>query len=157
VTPFVTAGAGFLVAVLWFDLMHDVQALGHRRDRPLPEDVLASVARYYRRVTTDARPMNRLVALAMVGTLVALGVQLGDADVPDWAVWASLALAAGPIALAGLHTVPSAVRLGRRTDSADSADSADEQSRVARSILRDHLCCLVSITTLLIVQLGFAR
>jgi hypothetical protein len=30
VTPFVTAGAGFLLAVLWFDLMFDVQVLAHR-------------------------------------------------------------------------------------------------------------------------------
>ena len=35
-TPFVTAGAGFLLAVLWFDLMFDVQALPHR-GRELPE------------------------------------------------------------------------------------------------------------------------
>ena len=35
-TPFVTAGAGFLLAVLWFDLMFDVQALFHR-GRELPE------------------------------------------------------------------------------------------------------------------------
>jgi hypothetical protein len=40
-TPFVTAGAGFLLAVLWFDLMFDVQALPHRR-RELPEHTLAS-------------------------------------------------------------------------------------------------------------------
>ena len=43
VTAFVTAGAGFLLAVLWFDLMFDVQAL--RTPGPeLPEPVLASIA-----------------------------------------------------------------------------------------------------------------
>ena len=42
-TAYVTAGAGFLLAVLWFDLMFDVQALRHR-DRDLPEDVLSSTA-----------------------------------------------------------------------------------------------------------------
>jgi len=56
------AGAGFLVAVLWFDLMFDVQV---RKDvgSKLPPEVLASISAYYRRVTTDAYPMNRLVAL----------------------------------------------------------------------------------------------
>ena len=39
-TPFVTAGAGFLLAVLWFDLMHDV--LAFRQGAA----VLASVAGY---------------------------------------------------------------------------------------------------------------
>jgi hypothetical protein len=57
VTPFVTAGAGFLLAVLWFDLMFDVQVL---RAAPgaLPEPVLASIAGYYARVTTAARPIT---------------------------------------------------------------------------------------------------
>jgi hypothetical protein len=27
VTPFITAGSGFLLAVLWFDLMFDVQLI----------------------------------------------------------------------------------------------------------------------------------
>ena len=31
-----SAGGGFLLAVLWFDLMFDVQARGHR-ERELPE------------------------------------------------------------------------------------------------------------------------
>jgi len=59
------AGAGFLVAVLWFDLMFDVQV---RKDvgSKLPPEVLASISAYYRRVTTDAYPMNRLVALVMI-------------------------------------------------------------------------------------------
>ena len=60
-TPFVTAGAGFLLAVLRFDLMFDVQVLGRRAD-DVPEAAIASIAAYYRRVTTAARPMNLLVA-----------------------------------------------------------------------------------------------
>ena len=63
-------GIGFLLAVLWFDLMFDVQVLGHH-DTELPTDVRDSIAAYYRRVTTTAaRPMNRLVAAAMLVTLV---------------------------------------------------------------------------------------
>ena len=60
------AGAGFLLAVLWFDLMFDVQV----RHDPVDPAAVRSIAGYYRRVTTDARPMNRLVALAMLVTLV---------------------------------------------------------------------------------------
>ena len=58
---FVAAGAGFLLAVLWFDLMFDTQTDKHSGD-VLPSDVLASISAYYRRVTTDAYPMNRLIA-----------------------------------------------------------------------------------------------
>jgi hypothetical protein len=150
VSAFVTAGAGFLLAVLWFDLMFDVQVLGHRGD-VLPAQPRASIADYYRRVTTAARPMNRLIALVMVGTLTAVVVQLARADAPSWASWASLVLAAGAVGLAAGHTVPAAVRLGRRED------PPELQSRLARSICRDHLLCALAIVALLVVQLGFAR
>jgi hypothetical protein len=71
VSAFVTAGAGFLLAVLWFDLMFDVQVLGHS-ERELPEPVLSSISAYYARVTTAARPMNRLIAVTMIATLAAI-------------------------------------------------------------------------------------
>ena len=57
------ACGGFLLAILWMDLIFDVQVLGHRRaDGPLPEPVLASIAAYYKRATTDSAPMSRLIA-----------------------------------------------------------------------------------------------
>jgi hypothetical protein len=149
VTAFVTAGAGFLLAVLWFDLMFDVQVL-RRRERDLPEDVLASIADYYRRVTTAARPMNRLIAVVMLATIAAIVGQLARGDEPRWVGWASLVFAAAPILLAAAHTVPSAVRLGARTD------AIDRQSGLARSICRDHLLCAASIAALLAVQLSSA-
>jgi hypothetical protein len=146
---FVAAGAGFLLAVLWFDLMFDVQVLRHR-EGDVPEGVLASIAGYYARVTTAARPMNRLVAAAMLATLAAVIVQIaGDDDAPGWVGWASLALVLGAVGVAGGHTVPAAVRLGTRRD-----DPA-AQSRLARSICRDHLVCLAAIATVLAVQLAF--
>ncbi|MFI5034157.1 MAG: hypothetical protein ACHQPH_26020, partial [Reyranellales bacterium] len=72
---FVAAGAGVLLAVLWFDLMFDVQTRKHAGN-PLPPDVLASISAYYRRVTTEAYPMNRLVALVMVLTLLSIAAQI---------------------------------------------------------------------------------
>ncbi|HEV7750230.1 MAG TPA: hypothetical protein VGO71_01755 [Baekduia sp.] len=146
-TAFVTAGAGFLLAVLWFDLMFDVQAA---RDREPPEAVLASIAGYYARVTTDARPMNRLIALVMLATLAAIVVQIVRGDEPRWAAWASLVLAAVPVVLATTRTLPSAVRLGTRRD------GAEVQGRLARTILTEHLVCAAAIATLLVVQLAAA-
>ena len=72
---FVAAGAGFLLAVLWFDLMFDVQTRKHASD-VLPPDVLTSISTYYRRVTTDAYPMNRLIALVMLLTLAAICAEI---------------------------------------------------------------------------------
>jgi hypothetical protein len=150
VTPFVTAGAGFLLAVLWFDLMFDVQVLGHGGDQ-LPDPVLASISAYYRRVTTAARPMNRFIAAVMLGTIVAIVVQLARGDAPRWAVAVSLTLAGSAILTAAVHTVPSAVRLGTRTDTTQG------QTRLARSIFRDHLLCITAVSGVLFIQLAFAR
>jgi hypothetical protein len=148
--PFVAAGAGFLLAVLWFDLMFDVQVLHHRTGGDLPEPVLDTIASYYRRVTTEAHPMSRLIAAVMLVVLGTLVAQAIVDDVPVGVSVVSLAAALTGIGLAGARTVPRAVRLGGR------ADPPPEQTRLARSICRDHLVCLAAITTLLVVQLAWA-
>ena len=144
----VAAGGGFLLAVLWFDLMFDVQTLAHG-EQELSAEVLASIAGYYRRVTTAARPMNRLIALVMVVTLAAIVVEIVDHDRPNWVSWASLAVTVPPIALAGIRTVPSAVRLGTQRD------PIRRQSELARSICRQHIFCATAIGGLLVLQLAF--
>ena len=148
-TALAAAGAGFLLAVLWFDLMFDIQARGHR-DRELPDPALASIAAYYRRVTIGASPMNRLVALVMLATLAAIVAEIAGDDVPAATAWVSLALALPAFATAALHTFPAAVRLGAREG------TPAERSALARSILRDHLICLVLIVALLALQLAEA-
>jgi len=147
VTPFVCAGAGFLLAVLWFDLMFDVQVVRQRGETVLPEPVLASIAGYYRRVTTDARPMNRLVAATMLATIGCIVAQIARGEDPAWAAWLSLGLILGGVGVAATRTVRNGVRLGRRTD------TPEVQSALARSILGDHIFCLAAITALLAVQL----
>ena len=146
---FVSAGAGFLLAVLWFDLMFDVQVL-RRPAGDLDERVLASIAGYYRRVTTTAAPMNRLVAAVMLLTLGAIVAEIAAGHAPAWVGWVSLALAAVPIGVAGARTVPSAVRLGARRD------PPPRQSELARAVCRQHLFCFGSIAALLVVQLAAA-
>ena len=139
---FVAAPAGFLLAVLWFDLMFDVQV---RRSEIAP-GALASISSYYRRVTTDARPMNLAVSLAMLATVVAIVVEIATYD-PAWVGWISLPLALGPMVLAVTRTVPSAVRLGAGTD------PEVDRLPIARRVLKDHVICLVCIATVIAVQL----
>jgi hypothetical protein len=138
-------GIGFLLSVLWFDLMFDVQVRAHR-EPVLPAEVRDSIAAYYRRVTTAARPMNRLIALVMLVTLVALVGEIAGDDVPTWVAWTSLVLAGSAIGLAGARTVRNAVRLGAQVD-----DGAG-QSVLARSIFRDHVACLLAIGATLLLQ-----
>src|ERR1041385_1329363 len=112
-TLLASASAGFLLAVLWMDLIFDVQVLRHR-EGDLPEPILASIAAYYRRATTTSRPMGHLIAVVMLALLCALvadAIHAGTA-----ASWGLVALCAVPILLALGRIVPNAMRLGRRTD-----------------------------------------
>ena len=144
---FAAAGAGFLLAVLWFDLMFDVQLIQYRGGE-VPGPVLDSISRYYARVTTAARPMNRLVAAVMLATLGSIVAEIADGEVASWVAWVSLALAAAAILLAGLRTVPNAVRLG------GGGGEAAVRGELARSILRQHLICFACVLAVLVLQLA---
>jgi len=143
-----TLTAGFLLAVLWFDLMFDVQVLGRRPvGEPLAEPVLASIAAYYRHVTTSARPMSYLVGLVMLVTMGGTLIQVFVGRGPVAIRLAALALCGVPIVTARARTLPHAVRLGARTD------SVEVQSALARAICRDHLAFFPSIAAFAAIQL----
>jgi hypothetical protein len=145
-TQTITAAAGFLIAVLWFDLMFDIQVLPHRRAPDVPERVLDSIAAYYRRVTTTASPMGRLVAFVMVVLLVALIARAVRGDAPLWVSAVSLPAAALAIGLAIARVFGAARRLGARLD------PPAVQSALARRICRNHFVCLAAMVTVLAVQ-----
>jgi hypothetical protein len=147
VTPILTLCGGFLLAVLWMDLMFDVQVLAFRTARELPEDTLSSIAAYYRRVTTLARPMTHAIGGVMLVTILALVAQIVRASGERWVGLMSVPMCGAPIVLAGLRVVPNAVRLGAR------ADLPLEQTRLARAICRDHLFCLGGILAFVALQL----
>jgi hypothetical protein len=143
---------GFLLAVLWMDLMFDVQVLSQgASSQELPESVLSSIASYYERVTTRARPMGHLVAAVMViGTLSLLFEALRSGE-RWWISLVSLALFGAPAILALVRVYPDAVRLGARTD------CALEQTRLARAILRSHLICLAAMVLFIALRLFSAH
>jgi hypothetical protein len=146
-TVLLAVSSGFLLAVLWMDLMYDVQVLKHDRSADLSEAVLASIAGYYRRVTTEARPMSHLVGAMMMVALATLVTRLASGALALSPGVVSLALIAVPVALGLFRVVPNAVRLGRR------ADPAPAQSRLARAICRDHLICFASVLAFVLLQL----
>ena len=146
VTATLTACAGFLLAVLWMDLMFDSQV--RRGGGVLDEPTLSSLASYYHRVTTTSRPRGALIAAVMLTLLGLLGFEAVTGARPAWLLASSAVLAGGPILLARVRTFPNAVRLSSRRD-----DPAG-QSRLARSIYRDHLLCLAGITMFLLLWTG---
>ena len=137
------AGAGFLLAVLWFDLMFDVQV--RRLDGPDGEARLTSIADYYRRVTIEAFPANRLVATIMLITIAGSVVQLWRA--PSLRALVAVVLVVAPVTLAGRRVVPNAMRLGAR------GDDVATQRALARTIWRDHVLCFAAILAFLALQL----
>ena len=141
-----SAGAAFLLAVLWFDMMFDMQTRSHGGE-VLPPEVLTSISAYYRRVTTDAYPMNRLVALVMLITLAAVVGEIVQGKSPWWISWVSLALIGVGATLTLTGTVPNAVRLGSATD------TPEVMSSLARSIFRDHQFAFARTLVLLVLQL----
>ena len=137
---------GFLLAVLWFDLMFDVQMLA-----PTPSiAALGSVAAYYRRVTTAAEPMHYLVGTVMVVTLWLSVLDVARSRDRRALRVVALVLAAAPITLALVRVVPNAVALGR-----EAVDDV-AQFALARGILRDHLFCFASILAFVGVRLRLA-
>lgn len=143
----ITAANGFLIAVLWFDLMFDVQVLKDVGESQVSDERLDSIAAYYHRVTTTATPMGRLVALVMLTLVTGLVVQAVQGDVDVWVSVVSFVAAAVGIGLAGVRVFGRAKRLGWRTD------SLEVQSALAGSIFRDHIVCLAAMVTLLAAQL----
>jgi hypothetical protein len=136
-------GAGFLLAVLWFDLMFDVQA--RRLDAPDGDARLTSIADYYRRVTIEAFPANRLVASVMLVTIGGSVLQLWRT--PSLRAFVAVLLVVAPVALAWRRVVPNAMRLGARRDDLVT------QRALARMILRDHLACIAAVAGFLTLQL----
>ena len=139
-------GGGFLLAVLWFDLMFDVQMLAASPSMA----ALGSIGAYYRRVTTDAAPMGYFVGGIMAMTLAASVVDAARARDRRALRIVAVLLAAAPIALAVVRTFPNAVTLGREA----IGDSA--QVELARAILWDHVLSLASIGGFLAVRLHIA-
>ena len=139
-----TTCGGFLLGVLWMDLLFDVQALGHGG-----EAGIASIAAYYARATTGATPMNRLIAVAMLLTLAASVHQLVRG--PGHRRWGALALGLVlvPIGLAIARVLPNAIRLGTQLD------PPPVQAELARSICLQHLLCFALMLAFVLV-VGFA-
>lgn len=97
-SPILIRCGGFLLAVLWMDLMFDVQVLRYRDiARELPEEILSSIAAYYGRVTTQARPMNSAVGGMMLVLFATLLVQIVGGSEQRWVGLVSLPFCSAPI------------------------------------------------------------
>lgn len=137
------ACGGFLLGVLWMDLLFDVQILGAD-----PQSAVASIVDYYRRATTQAYPMNRLIAAIMLATVGVTLYGLVRRRISTRLGLPAIGLAAGAVGLGLLRVVPNAVRLG------SGADPPDRQLALARAICFDHLLCLALMAAFVALMLA---
>jgi len=150
VIPVVLVGCGgFLLAVLWMDLMFDVQVRDVRAGDE--REPVESIARYYRRVTTDATPMSRLIATVMIVQLCGIAAEVVRHRIAGWSAIAVVVLGVAPIGLALVRIVPDAVRLGTQRD------PPPMQLTLARRIYRAHVLCFAAIAAFVALQLRLAR
>jgi len=108
--------------------------------------VLSSISAYYRRVTTEACPMNRPVALVMLLTLAAICAEIVRGENAWWIGWGSLLLAGSGFVPTMMRTVPNAGRLGSGIRQRSSRDWR-------RAVCRDHMFSFARVGCVLILQL----
>ena len=141
------ACGGFLLAVLWMDLIFDTQVRAVRGDE-LPEPVLASIAGYYHRATTTSRPMSHLIAAVMVILLGALAFRALRGHDPVWLTVASAA------ARRRAHPAgPDSDGAQRGSTRQSVWTGLPNNHACARSVCRDHLVCVVCVFAFLVVRL----
>lgn len=135
---------GYLIAVLWIDLIFDSLVLPHHDNKgPLPEEVLATMASFFGRIA--AKP--RLIFVVMVTMYVVVILQIVQGTVPAWVAWTSLVLVTVPTGYATARVMPAARRLGARKD------SLEKQSELARSLFAMHTFSFTLMVLLAALQI----
>jgi hypothetical protein len=135
---------GFMIAVLYIDLVFDASALSYRdSSEPLSAAVLGPIATYYRYITRNPY-LLMLVMLTALGCILA---QIVYGLAPRWAAYASLSVMAANMLVAVSKVIPTAKRL------AGGKDEVGLQSHMVHSMLPYHLALLAAVLLLAIVQL----
>ncbi len=134
---------GFMIAVLYMDLVFDTSALPHRRTKgPLPPHVLDPIAMYYRYITRNPY----LLMFVMLTTLTCIIAQIVYGLVPRWAGYASLFLMLLAMGAGTAKVIPTAQRL------ATGDDSVEKRTRMVHSMFPFHVLLLISVLLLTAVQ-----
>jgi hypothetical protein len=134
---------GFMMAVLYIDLMFDVSALPYRSSKaPLPQEVLDPITHYYGRITQNPY----VLMFVMLTTTLCIGAQILYGLAPRWVGWSSLFLMGLSMMTGTLKVIPTAQRLG------SAKDPEDVRTRMVHSMLPAHLVLLVNILLLTAIQ-----
>jgi hypothetical protein len=134
---------GFMIAVLYIDLVFDISALPHRHTREsLPEAVLDPIATYYRYITRNPYLLMFVILTAATCIVLEIAYDL----TPRWIGYASLLLIGLCMLTAALKVIPIAQRLS------SGRDTRELRSRMVHSMLPFHLGLLFSTILLAVIQ-----
>lgn len=135
---------GFMLAVLYIDLMFDVTAVPHRHTgKPLPKEVLDPITHYYGRITQNPY----VLMFVMLTTTIALVLQIVYDLAPRWAAYSSLCAMGLAMVAGAAKVIPTAQRLGSRKD------PEDVQTRLVHGMFPSHIVLLACILVLAVMQL----
>lgn len=134
---------GFMLAVLYIDLMFDVTAVPHRRSNAtLPKEVLGPIICYYGRITQNPYVLMFVMLTATVCLVMEIVYDLA----PRWAGYSSL-VAMGLAMVAGtVKVIPTAQRL------ASGRDPEDRQTALIHGMFPAHIFLLICILVLAAIQ-----
>ena len=134
---------GFMIAILYIDLMFDVPAVRYRRtNEPLPGEVMEMVASYYRNITRNPY----LLMFVMLTATTCIVAELVYDLAPAWVGYTSLVCMGIGMAAGVGRVIPAAQRLGA------GKDPADLRTRLVHSMFPGHILLLIAILTLALVQ-----
>jgi hypothetical protein len=138
---------GFMMAVLYIDLMFDIMAAPYRKtNAALPKAVLDPITHYYGRITQNPY----VLMFVMLTALLCIGSEILYNLVPRWAAYASLGLMLLSMMTGVAKVIPTAQRLGAGTD------TEDERTRMVHSMMPFHLILMVNILLLTAIQFSVA-
>jgi len=138
---------GFMIAVLYLDLVFDVSAVPYRQAKgPLPDHILEPIATYYRYVTRNPYLLMFVMAIATISIIAELIYGLA----PAWKGYASLVLMGLAMIVGVVRVIPTAERLGT------GKGEAEQRTRMVHSMFPAHVFLLITILLLAAVQLTWA-
>ena len=138
---------GFMLAVLYIDLMFDVTAVPYRRTgTTLPKEVLDPITHYYGRITQNPY----VLMFVMLTTTVCLVAEIVYDLTPRWAAYSSLVAMGLAMATGTAKVIPTAQRL------ASGKDPADKQTSLIHGMFPSHVFLLICILALAGIQFSTA-
>jgi hypothetical protein len=138
---------GFMIAVLYMDLVFDISALPYRNTQAnLPKDVLDPIITYYRYITKNPW----LLIFVMLTTATCVVAEIVYEMAPAWVGYASAAMMAIVMLLGVLKVSPAAQRLAARKD------TEDRLTGLVHSLFPYHILLLILVLSMAYLQFSAA-